>query len=737
MPTPSVPGQPETEPDAPGGDVVDITTARAGHRRTASDRHPDTGLSAVTMTAVRSDRPLSVRDGQVLEGRAVTPLHARPLTVIKVIVTADNVKHVRRHSGYVTTGIAVSVRRWRDSTTTARYQRWMQIAESTGDKETALEWEARMAAFQRERHARRMDWLTMPVRVLAHLPKIAAGAGAVLGGTGVLLAVAEKNVKDMVLPVEVLAHVTEDVFVAVSVSWGPLVLSAPWIALAVLWRTGRKHALSARTPGWAATASDPDQDVQVDETTIARALQALNIKQVNDYLKDGLPLQFLVPCRESGRGTHFVIRLPAGVPAERIAKRRADVASGLYRQAKEVWLTTGDEAGILDGWVADKGALAEGAGPYPLLESGFTDFFKPVPFGRTLRGDPIGAPLAERNTITGGMPGQGKSSAARVLMLGAALDPTCEIRIWVPDTNFDFEAFRPRCSRYVMGAEDDDVRRIRDDLLELKAEVQARGERLVRHAVSAVTRHLASANVGLHPIVALLEEAHIAIQHPVFGKEIAELLIYIVKLGRKRAIHLVPSTQAPTKDSMPRDVTRNCSNAIAFAVGDHVANDALLGQGSYAAGHRATELIPGTDRGTALVKGFSGQRSEVVQVYFVSVDKTSGQGDQVTPIINRALAEIARRGRAVPGTDTERLTAESRDLLDDLEAVLKDDAGRVRLSDLPARLRDLAPSWGFYRNLTATALRERLSSEGVRVTNTGNVPQLSPADLRQALTERE
>lgn len=69
--------------------------------------------------------------------------------------------------------------------------------------------------------------------------------------------------------------------------------------------------------------------------------------------------------------------------------------------------------------------------------------------------------------------------------------------------------------------------------------------------------------------------------------EIAQLLIDIAKLGRKRGIHLVVSTQAPTRDSMPRDVTRNCSNGIAFVVGDHGANDALLGQGAYAAGHRA------------------------------------------------------------------------------------------------------------------------------------------------------
>ncbi len=105
-------------------------------------------------------------------------------------------------------------------------------------------------------------------------------------------------------------------------------------------------------------------------------------------------------------------------------------------------------------------------------------------------------------------------------------------------------------------------------------------------------------------------------------------------------------TQAPTKDSMPRDVTRNCSNGIAFAVGDHVANDALLGQGAYAGGHRAPELIPGTDRGTALCKGFSGQRSEIIQVHFLSV---AGDDDQVTPLIKRSLAEMARRGRAVPG----------------------------------------------------------------------------------------
>ena len=158
---------------------------------------------------------------------------------------------------------------------------------------------------------------------------------------------------------------------------------------------------------------------------------------------------------------------------------------------------------------------------------------------------------------------------------------------------------------------------------------------------------------------------------------------------------------------------------------------APLGQGAYAAGHRATELIPGTDRGTAVVKGFSGERSEVVQVYFIDVARDN---DQVTPVIDRALAEIARIGRGMPGMERGLLAIEVRDLLDDLDAVLGTE--RVRLADVPALLRDLAPTWGPYRTLTGVQLRDLLDAAGVRTTNVGNVLRLDPADLRRVLAGR-
>lgn len=608
----------------------------------------------------------------------------------------------------------------------------LRAAKATGNEEVIGRWHDRLQDAKDNRLER---LVTLPRAILAVL----AVAGLIAGVTLLLLFLV--GVALWLVPggagwsdwwggvgwwIDFLAGLVVVAFWLVVLSAGPLTLVAAW-------QEGRR---AAAPPAWLRTAAEADADVVIDETTIARALDALRIPQISQHLKAGLPLQYLTGCRTDGRGTHAVIRLPHGVPAEKIAKRRPDLATGLHRLAKEVFPKTGSEEGILDIWIADKGALAEGAGPYPLLLAGEVDVWRGVPFGKNLRGEPVKAPVMERNTICGGMPGQGKSSAARAIMAGASLDITAELQIFVPDANFDFECFRPRCSRYVMGAEDEDIAKILGHLRKLHADVQVRGQLLVRYGIPAVNRDIAAQGVGLHPVFVLLEEAHVAIQHPKYGAEISKLLVDIVRLGRKRGIHMIVSTQAPTKDSMPRDVTRNCSNGIAFAVGDHVANDGLLGQGAYKAGHRATELIPGTDIGTALVKGFSGQRSEVVQVYYLDV---STSNDQVSPIIARSLELLERAGLPVPGTGRRDAVAElaiERDLLEDLDAVLGQEL--LPIADVPPLLAAHAPAWQPYRSLTGKALRGRLAERyGLRVPSTGNRYPLDPAAVRSALAERK
>jgi S-DNA-T family DNA segregation ATPase FtsK/SpoIIIE len=686
--------------------------------------------------------------GEVVDAELLTPaeeaaLEARRRTtqvairqaaaVVRVGATHPHTKTAARAAAHTALAIGQGHASWAkratDALTYAHVREQIRAARMVGDREALAEWTDRLSQLK---HARAERVRNLPATLFAAFKALCV-AVTVLAGILVLLGVAFEFTGTgggWNGWWELLGHIAGVIGVLATIAVHvALYGAAPAIVLAA-YREGRRHG---QAPKWLATAAEGDADITIDETTIANALAALRIPQIKDYLKAGAPLQYLTTARRDGRGTHAVIRLPSGVPADKIARRRADLATGLHRLSKEVWPTTGSEEGILDLWVADKGALAEGAGPYPLLADGLTDVFKGVPFGRTLRGEPLVAPVMERNTITGGMPGQGKSSAARVMMAGAALDATAELRIWVPDANFDFEVFAPRCSRYVMGAEDEKIAEILADLRELHAEVQRRGQKLVEYETPAVTREMASRVAGMHPLFCLLEEAHVAIQHKKFGAEISQLLIDIVRLGRKRGIHLIVSTQAPTKDSMPRDVTRNCSNGIAFAVGDHVANDALLGQGAYSAGHRATELIPGTDRGTAVVKGFTGERSAIVQVYFLDVSK---ENDQVTPLIERAMEAIAKRGKGLPGgrPAPRAAIATSRDLLDDLDAVL--DSERITAVDACALLRDLAPDWEPYRALNGVKLRGLLEHQHVKVPTTGNKLWIDPVTVRDALTKR-
>ncbi|MFI6680150.1 cell division protein FtsK [Kribbella sp. NPDC050470] len=677
--------------------------------------------------SVELDRRLASRGALVR--RAVTGTQVATRVVVKV-GTHDKTKSagkvLLREGFTVVQGVESWAKRAWDASTMGVYRRQIKAAEAVGDREELKEWIDRKEMATERRHRRLMD-----------LPKLAWGVLKV----GVATVV---GVPFLVLLIAILTKATGNgsftgvwlgffaligfLIAAGALIWSGVSIAAPFLIVLAAWREGKRRA---EPPSWLVTTADAAWDVAIDETTIAKALEALRIPAITQYLKSGLKLQFITPARVDGRGTHAVVRLPAGVTAEKIARRRGDLATGLHRAAKEVWPTTGSEAGILDVWIADKGALAEGAGEYPLLGGGLVDVFKGVPAGKTLRGDALLAPIMERNTMTGGMPGQGKSSAARAIMAGCALDPTAELRIWVPDTNFDFEVFKLRCSSYVMGADDDSMKAIRDQLVNVHEEVQRRGELLIRYEVPAVTRELASAGVGLHPLVCLLEEAHVAITDDTYGKEISKLLVEIVKLGRKRGIHMIVSTQAPTRDSMPRDVTRNCSNGIAFAVGDHVANDALLGQGAYAAGHRATELIPGTDKGTAVVKGFTGERSEILQWYYLDVAKGN---DQVTPLIKRSLDAIAKLGKTVP--DSRPVQIETRDLLADLDEVLGDEP--VPSADVPALLKRLAPTWSPYQSLTGKALRETLHAEhGIKVPSTGNRYPIDPATVRDAIVRRE
>ncbi len=281
--------------------------------------------------------------------------------------------------------------------------------------------------------------------------------------------------------------------------------------------------------------------------------------------------------------------------------------------------------------------------------------FDGVPFGRSQRGQLLNAPICERNYLIGGQPGQGKSSAGRTLSLGCALDPTVERRVYVFASNPDFDPFAPRLSRYVKG-DDDAIEAGLGELRELRDEVTRRGKLLERHGAAKVTRKLSVTVRGLHRVVGS-DECHELFEHPKHGAEARVLAAKVVKKARKCGITLIFLTQSPTAASIPKDLTRNCSNGVAFAAADQVANDGLLGSGKYKQGIRATELRPGDDRGTAVTVGLTANRFELVNTFYVAFDEDR---DEVTPLITRAWRCSTTPAGPYPPTNPTRTSSSSR-----------------------------------------------------------------------------
>lgn len=157
-------------------------------------------------------------------------------------------------------------------------------------------------------------------------------------------------------------------------------------------------------------------------------------------------------------------------------------------------------------------------------------------------------------------------------------------------------------------------------LADLFAEMKRRGKLLATlpNSPPATSRKLANKPaLGLHPLICVISECHELFDHPTYGAQAAKVAISVIKQDRKFGIALILNTQSPTTASIPTDVTRNISCGVAFSVGDHNANDGLLGSGRYRAGIRATELRMHTDRGTCVAVGVSDATFELLNTFYV------------------------------------------------------------------------------------------------------------------------
>lgn len=458
-----------------------------------------------------------------------------------------------------------------------------------------------------------------------------------------------------------------------------------------------------------ARAGRPDDkpltDVAVSVTrfhrlTAERVREALCVLGISG-MKDPDQISFPTEIHRDGPGQLARVNLPHGVEAVSVIEKRGKLSSGLRLPIDQVWPSPGpDHAGQLDLWVGYQPASKMKTPKWGIVADGVrTSVFEPVAFGVDQRQRPVMAPLIGRNWLIGGMPGSGKSYAARALALAASLDPYVEFKIAEYKGTADFADFEPIASEYYCGVDDEAIAGGAGIIAWGLAEAERRGKRIKKFRAEGrapegkVTPELAAAGVGLHPVVILIDEAH---ELFLADKDAAEGAERLIKRGRALGLIVILATQIPDKDSLPPNITRCVNMRWCLAVQDHIANDMILGTGSYRRGVTGTSFRPEIDAGWGMVTGLKDPTS--VRSYFPNEADTK-------KILSRA---VQIRGGHIPASEPDQPRL---DILIDVVRVWPTGKAGVQWQTLAERLAEHRPE--VYGDLTADSVSALIRGLGV------------------------
>lgn len=417
-------------------------------------------------------------------------------------------------------------------------------------------------------------------------------------------------------------------------------------------------------------------------------------------IKEPGQITFPSEIHRDGPGWLARVDLPPGTEAVTVLERRGKLSSALRLPVDQVWPSAGpDHAGQVDLWVGYAPASKMGQPTWSLASpTARTSVFEPAEFGTDERQRQVKTVLFERNFLLGGVPGSGKSYAARTLATVALLDPICEVRIAEFKGTGDFMDMADLCTVYVCGVDDAAFEAGEGIIAWALAECEKRGKRVEAAKKRGdapegkVTPELAGKpGSGLHPIVIVLDEVH-----ELFGasKDAAKDCERAIKRGRALNITFILATQIPDKDALPPIITRCVTVRWCLAVQDQVANDMILGTGAYKRGLTATVYRPGLDAGWGIATGL--EDSGPVRSHYPAPDVMAS-------IIARATA--LRGGRKV-GTADEAVSR--RDVLADVLHVMSERADHW--APLAERLAELD---AFYADWTGEMLSVRLRALGI------------------------
>lgn len=449
------------------------------------------------------------------------------------------------------------------------------------------------------------------------------------------------------------------VVAAVAAAWlQALLVCAAVVALA---RLGSPPGRPLVTP---AQISEP-RAARLTAEAVGEALEAIGVARLRAE-EIGYPYPGVV---RDGDGWAVEVDLPHGVDAAEVVARRAKLASALRRPLGAVWPVARPSVhpGRLSLWVGDCDVSQRRAAAWPLIKSGSVDVFEPVPFGVDPRGTPVGVRLLFAAGVIGAVPRMGKTFALRLLGCAAALDPTVELHIYELKGTGDLAGLAAVAHAYTAGDDDDNLEYLLADLRALQADMRSRARVMSRLPAEVcptkqVTRELANrAELGLHPVVVLIDECHILFEA---DEQAVDIVTDLVKRGPAVGITVWLATQRPDAAAIPPPISANVGTRYALRVTTQIANDMVLGSGAYRSGLRATEFSR-DDKGLGiLVEGVDPQTVRTYPVDLVDAERVVARARRARELAGRLTGYAAgvRPPRKQP-----------RDIASDVLAVFGDD----------------------------------------------------------------